>query len=118
MQALTAPAMEYARLQQAAQQPLQFGRIGPTNYQPVSELPYTATPSTGMIMGSALGSLGTQLGGLYAANQQHQQMQDLQDAAFGQQNKLQKKYFKGQQQLELQRQGLPYGGGTGRDPYS
>jgi len=118
MQALTAPAMEYARLQQAAQQPLQFGRIGPTNYQPVSELPYTATPSTGMIMGSALGSLGSQLGGLYAANQQHQQMQDLQDAAFGQQNKLQKKYFKGQQQLELQRQGLPYGGGTGRDPYS
>ena len=94
MQALTAPAMEYARLQQAAQQPLQFARVGPTNYQPVSEMPYTATPSTGQIMGSALGSLGTQLGGLYASNQQYKQMMDLQGQGFKNQQQLQKDWFR------------------------
>ncbi len=93
MQALTAPSREYAGLQLAALQPLQFGRIGPTNFQPVSELPYRATPDTGMVLGTGLGSIAKNIGGIYAQNQQNEEMKNLQDAAFKNQRKLQRDYL-------------------------
>ena len=93
LQGLMQPAMDYSKLQQAALAPLQFGRPGTTDFRPIPELPYTATPSTGQIIGSALGSLGSGLGGMYASNVQNKAMTDLQSQGFKNQQQLQKDWF-------------------------
>ena len=92
-QAIMQPSLDYNRLQTSALGPLQFGKVGVGNLNPVPTMPYQATPSTGQILGTAAGSLASNLGGLYASNQQQQQMMDLQKRGFKNQQKLQEQWL-------------------------